>query len=231
MSQAKKAVFAAGHYLRKHPGEVSRAVRNALGLRFGVPLDVFRWLAEQAEQQGKLEDVVITQRSPGIHFAATVDLMKTPVRAAAALYIERVSLSGEELRVELRVEDIKLELLGDTSSPVGMLIKSGALDVSRPGNLIKYVPRLPAFIVDSYDNRIVLDLMKHPKIVNNQVTRNAIALVTSLMTVQGVGVDRGHMDVSMRAVPEGLTHAARSIAKHLVSPGIRRAKLFLPGMR
>ncbi|MCA9601436.1 MAG: hypothetical protein R3A78_13225 [Polyangiales bacterium] len=231
MNQVRDAAVAAGNYLRRNPGEIARTLRNALGLRVGVPLDVFRWLAEQAERQGKLEQVVITPRSPGVHFSAILDAMRTPVRASAALYIERVNLDAHELRVELRVEDVSLELVGDSDSPVALLIKSGALDVSRPGNLVRHVPNLPAFIVDSRENRIVLDLLKHPKITNNAATRSAIALVTSLLTVHGVEFDRSHVDVSFRAIPRGVFSAANAVRKHLVSPSIRRVRLMLPGTR
>lgn len=231
MVQLKSAAEAAGNYLRRNPGEIPRAIRNALGLRVGVPLDLFRWLAEQAEKQGKLEQVVLTPRSPGVHFSAIVDAMRTPVRASASLYIERVSLNARELRIELRVEDVELELIGQSDSPVAMLIKSKALDVSKPGNLVKHLPNLPKFIVESSGNRIVLDLMKHPKVENNARTRAVVSLVTSLLTVHSVEVDRGHFDLSLRAVPEGVFTAVRSVREHLVSPGIKRVRLFLPGVR
>lgn len=228
MNSFRDAAEAASRYLRRHPGELPRAIRSALGLRFGVPLDLFRWLAEQAERQGKVDDVRIEARPPGLGVSATVDLMRTPVRASAAIYIERVRLSRSELRIELRLEDVALELAGDSDSPVAMLIKSAALDVSKPGNLVRHLPNLPAFIVEAKDRRIVLDLMKHPKVVNNAATRQAIALVTSLITVHGVEIDEGHLDVSLRAVPEGVLGAARSIRENVVSPGLRRVRLLLP---
>lgn len=231
MMALRQAAEAATNYLKRNPSEIPRALRNALGLRVGVPLDLFRWLAEQAEKQGKLSEVVITPKSPGVHFSAVVDAMRTAVRASASMYIERVSLSSGELRIELRVEDVELALAADSDSPVAMLIKSKALDVSKPGNLVKHIPNLPKFVVEARGNRIVLDLMKHPKIENNARTRGIVSLVTSLLTVHGVEVDRGHVDVSLRAVPEGVFHAVRSVREHVVSPGIKRVRVFLPGAR
>ena len=79
MSIASRALSAASGYLRRHPGEISRAVRNLLGLRAGLPVDALRWLMEQAAKGGKIEDPVITEVPPGLRVTASVDLMKTPV--------------------------------------------------------------------------------------------------------------------------------------------------------
>jgi len=228
MVQLKSAAEAAGNYLRRNPGEIPRAIRNALGLRVGVPLDLFRWLAEQAEKQGKLEQVVLTPRSPGVHFSAIVDAMRTPVRASASLYIERVSLNARELRIELRVEDVELELVGQSDSPVAMLIKSKALDVSKPGNLVKHLPNLPKFIVESHGNRIVLDLMKDPKIAGNPRVRRILSLITPVVTANGLETDDDHLEVTFRPLPDGVRPAASAIRRHLLSPGLKRIRALLP---
>jgi hypothetical protein len=218
-------------YLRRHPGEVARVLRSLIGLRLGVPIDAFRWLAEQAEQSGKAEDVRVDAEPPGVKIQATVDLMRTRVRAHAILYVDRMVLNGEKLRIELRLQEVKLALAEDSDSPVAMLIKSGALDLSRPGNLVKHMPDLPPVLVEAHDDKIVLDLMKHPKIGGDKRARNLISLVTSVLTVHGVETDEDHFDVSLRALPEGLFHAARQVRRHVVLPSIRRARLLLPSFR
>jgi hypothetical protein len=45
---------AARHYLRSHPEEFSRVIRNAIGMRFGVPLASFRWLTEKSMTAGSV---------------------------------------------------------------------------------------------------------------------------------------------------------------------------------
>jgi len=112
-----------------------------------------------------------------------------------------------------------------------MLIKSGALDLSRPGNLVKHMPDLPPVLVEATGNRIILDLMRHPKIGGSSQVRNAVSLATSILTIHGVETDDSHLDVSFRALPEGVFHAAREVRRHLVVPGIRRARLLLPRAR
>jgi len=215
-------------YLRRNPSEVARILRSLAGLRVGVPLDAFRWLGDQAMDSGKAEDVRIEAVPPGIRVAATVDLMKTPVRASAVVFVERMVVSGEQIRIDVRLEDVALRMAGESDSPVAMLIKSGALDLSHPGNLVKHMPDLPPVLVEARDNRIVLDLMRHPKIGGNATVRRAVSLVTSIVTVHGVETDDRHLDVSFRALPDGVVHAAREVRRHVLAPGFRRVRLMLP---
>ena len=224
-------LWALSGYLRRHPQEVARVLRSLVGLRLGLPIDAFRWLGEQLSDAGKADDVEVDAVPPGIRFAATVDLMSTAVRASAVIYVERMVMSGDELRAELRLENVALRLASESESPVAMLIKSGALDLSQPGNLVQHLPKRPPFLIEANGNRIVLDLMKHPKIGGVPAVRNALSVVTSVLTVHGVETDEAHVDVSLRALPSGLFHAARQMRRHVLSPGLRRARHLLPGAR
>ena len=75
MSLAQAALDAARGYLKTHPEEITRAVRNAFGLRLGVPLQALRWLGRQAEKSGKVEDLRIDSIPPGIKVGASLNLM------------------------------------------------------------------------------------------------------------------------------------------------------------
>ena len=166
MSLGRQALEAAGSYLRKNPQEVTRVIWNLMGLRVGVPLDALRWLLERVARSGSVKDPVLTEVPPGIRLTATFDLMKTPIRGSAVVYIDRMVITPAQIRIETRLEEIWMEVQGDAQGPVAALIKSGALDLSKPGNLAKYMP-LPPTVVEARDNRIVVDLMKDPKIAGN----------------------------------------------------------------
>ena len=95
--------------------------------------------------------------------AATVDAMGTPIRASAAIRIDEVTLSSESIRVGIRLNDVKLALIGDSDAPIATLIKSGALDLSKPGNLVRHIPKRPPAIVEAEGDRVVIDLFKVPE--------------------------------------------------------------------
>jgi hypothetical protein len=211
-----------------HPEELGRAVRSALGLRFGVPLAALRWLGEQAERSGKVEDFQIESVPPGLRLGGSVDAMNTPIRVSAVIYVERVVFNDEELTVALRLEDVSLKLNGESDSPLAALIKSGALDLSNPGTLVNFMPRRSPILAEAKGNRVVLDLMRDPNIGKNPLVRRAVSLLTAFVTLHGVETDTRHLDIAFRALPAGVGGAVRSVRNNIVLPSMSR---FLPRPR
>lgn len=215
MFKPRAIVGAAGGYLKEHPGELLRVAKNAVGLRFGVPVDALRWLAGQFNGKKAPRDVVIDAVPPGIRFAASVELMKTPVRAQATIEVIDVVFRADELRVELRLSGVSLECLDDaTDTPVAALLKSGALDLSRPGDLAAYMPKRPEFVVRAEGDRVVLDLLKHEKL-SRERARKLVALLTPLIGVRTIETDSEHLDVTFSAFPEGVGEALSAVRRYL----------------
>lgn len=216
MQEVKAVLEAGSKYLRDHPEELLRALRNLLALRFGVPLDALRFFAGRAKSKKAPKDLVLEAVPPGLRVGATVDLMGTPVRAGADVFIERVSITPDELRFEIRLANVSLQVAADApESPIAALLRSGALDLSKPGNLAAYMPKRPALLVDAKDDRVVIDLMRHPKIAKNPRAIRTVALLAPLLTVAGIESDSEHLDVALRVFPEGLREAVGGIRRIL----------------
>ncbi len=228
MAARQALLDAATSYLRSHPEEIIRVLRNAIGLRFGVPIASLRFLAGR---EGGPKDVEIDPDPPGIRVAATLELMGTTVRAITSIFIERIKLSAEELRLEIRLEGTTLRVLGDSQTPVAALIRSGALDLTKSGNLAAHMPKLGALLGESTGNKLVIDLMKHPKIGKNKAVRRVLGLMSSFVTVHGVESDDGHLDVLLRAFPRGVGGAVRAVRDHLFTDGPPWIRGMLPGRR
>ncbi len=226
MGTATDAIQAARSYLREHPEEISRAMRNATTLRFGVPIVALRWLAKQAEKSGKVSDIQIDSTPPGLDVALTVDAMGTPLRVMVTVFIDRIIFDEEELAIHVRVASIDLEVRGEAKSPIAALIKSGALDLSNIGTLVGYMPDKPPIIAEATDNRVVLDLMRDPNIGRNPLVRRAVTVLTSFVTLQDIESDPRHLDVQLRAFPTGLRGAVDAVRNHAVLPSLGR---LLPG--
>lgn len=216
MQEVKAILEAGSKYLRDHPEELLRALRNLLALRFGVPLDALRFFAGRAKGKKAPKDLVLEAVPPGLRVGATIDLMGTPVRAGADVFIERVSITPDELRFEIRLANVSLKVAADApESPIAALLRSGALDLSKPGNLAAYMPKRPALLVDAKDDRVVIDLMRHPKIAKNPRAIRTVALLAPLLTVAGIESDSEHLDVALRVFPEGLREAVGGIRRIL----------------
>jgi hypothetical protein len=231
MPTPQQALNSFRRYIRQHPEELGRAVRSALGLRFGVPLAALRWLGQLAEGSGKVKDLKIDSVPPGLRVAGHFDMMKTPVRASTVIYIERVVFNDSELSIAIRLEDLDLKLDGDSETPVAALIKSGALDLSNPGTLLNFMPNRSPVIAEANGNRIVLDFMRDPKVGNNPLVRRAVGLLTSFVTLHGLETDTHHLDIAFRALPDGVGGAVRAVRKNVVSAVRPSVARLLPKLR
>ena len=200
MLDARAVLNAAVDYVRKNPDELVKAAINAAGLRFGVPLAALRWVTAQAKLPRKApKDIDIGSSPPAIRLSLSVEAMGTPVRVSAAI------------RVGLRLSDVRLALIGDSDTPVATLIKSGALDLSKPGNLLKFIPQRPEAIVEAEGDRIVIDLMKMPAMAGNVRLRQALAILTPVLNVRAVETEGDHLVVALRASPLGLPRAIAAL--------------------
>lgn len=198
---------AAVGYVRKNPDEVVRQAVNATGLTFGVPLATLRWFAGNIKGKKAPKDVEITSAPPALRFSAVVDAMGTPVRASAAIKIDEITINTEQVRIGVRVRDVKLALAGESESPVATLIQSGALDLSKPGNLVKFIPKKPPAIVEAEGDRIVLDLMKVPKFANDPKIKKILSIISPVLGIRSIETDRDHLWIKLRATPAGLPEA------------------------
>ena len=216
MLDARAILNAAVDYVRKNPDEIAKAAVNAAVLRFGVPLAGLRWLSSQATLPKKApRDIDIGSAPPALRLSLSIDAMGTAVRASAAIKVDEIELSPHALRIGLKLSDVKLALIGESETPVATLIKSGALDLSKPGNLVKFLPKRPPAIVEADGDRIVVDLMKVPAVAENGRLRKALAIVTPVMAVRAIETDRDHVYLALRAIPRGLPRAVAALRELL----------------
>lgn len=203
----KVLLAAAAGYLKQHPEEIVRAAKGAIGLRFGLPLDALRYMATELGGKKGPRDVVIEAVPPGLRVAMTVRAMGTTLRVKLSLYIEELALSATEALVTARIADMDLEVLDGKDTPVAGLILSGALDLSKPGNLVAYMPKRPDMLVDAKDDRIVLDLLKLPAIAKNAKMRRMFGVLTPVINISAIRTRDDHLDIHFSATPSGLSEA------------------------
>jgi hypothetical protein len=219
---------AAARYLTEHPDELVRLLRKALSLKLGLPLPALRWLAKRGDADGERQ-MLIEAVPPGVRVAATLDLMGAMVRADTLIYIDSIRIVPDEFRVVIRLEQTTMTVLDDEiTSPVGALIRSGALDLTKAGSLAAHLPEVGKLLGESRDNRLVLDLMRLPQLRENTQARRILGLVTSFVTIGGIGTSDDDLDVALRPFPKGFGaafEAARRTAWGSEPAGLLRAML------
>lgn len=212
----RAALRSAGRFIAKNPTTMLSMARHALGMRIAVPLDALRWFISNTPPSKKApQDVTITPRPPAIGIGATVDLMGTTVRAGASIRVDKIEVGEETFKVSLRLSDVTMKVLGESFTPVAGLIKSGALDLSKPGNLAKFMPKKSPVLVEAHDDIIVLDLMQDAKIAANERVRGLLGTLTPVVQVSGLSTEGDFLILQLRASPFGLPralNAARQLA-------------------
>lgn len=212
----RAALRSAGRFVVQNPSTMFNMARHALGMRIAVPLDAVRWFIASTPPSKKApQDVTVLARPPAIAVGATIDLMGTTVRASASIKVEQLDVGPEHLKVKIRLANIDLKVLGESLTPVAALIKSGALDLSKPGNLLKFAPKKPDVLVEAQDDIMVIDLMKNPKVRQNEKVRRVLETLTPVVNVTGISTDGDFLVLQLKATPLGIPrafNAARALA-------------------
>jgi hypothetical protein len=204
----RAALQSAGRFMVKNPLSALTMARHALSLRVAVPLDALRWfIANTPPGKQAPTDVTIMAKPPAIGIGATIDLMGTRVRASASIFVDELRVGTDELRVSLRLTEVQMKVLGESNTPVAALLKSGALDLSKPGKLVNFMPKKPDVLVDAHDDTIVLDLLKNPKIAANDKVRRILSTLTPVVNVSALKTDGDFLILALRATPLGIPRA------------------------
>ena len=201
----RAAFRSATRYVVRNPLSMFQVARHAVRLRVAIPLDTLRWfVANTPPKKNAPTDVVITARPPAVHFGATVSLMGSKLRASGAVNVEELRVNPDELRLILRLSDVKMKVLDRSDTPIAGLIKSGALDLSKPGNLANFMPKKPPALVEAKDDILVIDLMKVPKLSNSLRIRKVLQRLTPVVNVAALKTDDDFLLLALRATPMGL---------------------------
>lgn len=205
------ALRSAGRFALRNPLTMAKMARNALSMRISIPLDALRWfVANTPPGKRAPTDVTITAQPPGIAIGATVELMGARLRASSVISVEELRVDDAEVRIALRLANVDLQPLGKSDSPIVGLLKSGALDLSKPGNLVNFMPKKPAMLVSARDDEIVIDLMKVPKFAGNDRLRRILRTLTPVVNVAAIRTDGDMLIVAMRATPFGFPRALQA---------------------
>jgi len=196
-------------WVRSHPEDLLGAAIDAAALKLTVPLDALRFLASRMQGRNAPEDLEIVAVPPGLRVGATVTAMKTRLRASGTLLVDEMRVGPSEMRFSVRLRHLSLAVLGSSDSPVATLVNSGALDLSRPGKLVASLPKRPSFVVEADGDRLVVDLMRDPKL-SRRLGRVA-AVVTPLLTVTALESKGDALSLQLACLPDGVGAAVDAV--------------------
>ncbi len=190
-------------YLVSKPDYLLRSAVNATKLRFGLPMDAVTWLLGRLSR-GKLpEDLSLVAMPPGVRFAATFNVMGTALFVSAVVSVETVQLSSDNIRVSLRVRELAVKPPPD--SPMTAMLMM--MDLSKPGDMLAFLPFRPSVILSAQGDEFVLDLMQLPKLKHNPLAKRIVAAVSEILTIRELGTEDDMLVIGLRATPSGIVSA------------------------
>lgn len=190
-------------YLVSKPDYLLRSAVNATKLRFGLPMDAVTWLLGRLSR-GKLpEDLSLVAMPPGVRFAATFNVMGTALFVSAVVSVETVQLSSDNIRVSLHVRELAVKPPPD--SPMTAMLMM--MDLSKPGDMLAFLPFRPSVILSAQGDEFVLDLMQLPKLKHNPLAKRIVAAVSEILTIRELGTEDDMLVIGLRATPSGIVSA------------------------
>ena len=190
-------------YLVANPAYLLQSVINAARMRIGVPLDAVQWLLGKAAR-GKLPpDHKLEAVPPGLRVSATADVMGAAMFVSAVITVEQVLLGVDSLRISLRVRELAIKPPAD--SPIASML--AMMDLTKPGDLLAFMPTKPALILSAQGDLFVLDLLKLPKLAKNPLARRIIAALSEVTAVKELATEGDLLVLGLRAIPLGIMAA------------------------
>jgi len=211
MALPTAALLAGFDYVRRNPLAIVTVAREAARLRLVVPLDVVRWGLSRIRSK-KLSDFSVSAQPPGLGLGLTVNVMGSRVRVGGVVRIDEITLGPGILRVALRLRGLTVDPLeGAAGGPIQALLASGAIDLSRPGNLMSFLPTRPEVIAEADGDRFVLDLMRLRSLADNTRLQRILALVTPVVSIRDLESGGDDLFIGLRVRLTGVAIAIASL--------------------
>ena len=204
-----EALRAGAAYLLGNPSELFTVVRGAAGFKVVIPIDALRWvLGKVVRGKRAPRELTLGTSPPALHIGALVEVMGNGLRAGADITIDSIDLSLDALRLELSINNLALEA-ENPQSPMAQMVK--AIDVTKPANLMSFIPKRPAALVEATGTRVVLDLMRIEKLAANATVRKVLGIAAPLLGRIQISTDADHLIVAVHPRLAGVASAISAI--------------------
>ncbi len=194
-------------YLRGNPSFLIRAAANTARLKLGVPISALSWLAVKLSKGRAPADLELRANPPALGIGATVNVMGTDLHVSAAISVERVQLTREQVLLSVKVKDLAVK--APPKSPMAQMLM--AMDLSKPGNLMAFLPmKLPA-LIEARDDLFIFDLLKLKKLRENLQLVRVLGALSEVVSIKELKTEKDLLVLSIRAHPSRLPAALASL--------------------
>lgn len=183
-----------------------------------VPLSTLNSLL--APLAGKAE-IVLESAAPGVHLRGSAQALGAPIAFAARIDIDGVRIEGDARTVRITLSEVRLSTPPEAPGPLADAIREGMIDTANPATLVGNMVSLPDFIVSASGSEIVIDLMRIPRLANDESLKTRVAALTSYLCVREVRATINAIEFRLGVLPGGPREAALSTARAALLPAVR----------
>ncbi len=212
-SSVRAAVESAGRYTLDNLNLIPSMSKQVSKLQIPIPLDMFRWFATNIPFKGPLvpSDITIEGDDQAVRITSTLTFMGAIFHTKLRIKVTDLIIDNDQCRIALYIDEVDLNVQGDANAPIAMLLKSGSLDLSKPGNILNFLPIKIPGVVSAKNNDITVDLFKIPVIATNDVVRKIMSLLTPVINISAIYVEEDMLVFSLRTTPLGVTRIFSSL--------------------
>jgi hypothetical protein len=144
-----------------------------------------------------------------------------PFFFSAQVDAKGVEVEGDARKVRIRLSEVELSTTDHAPGPLADAIRNRLIDTANPASLLGNMTSLPAMIVETKGQDVVIDLMKAPAMERDERLRAALTAATSYLCVTGIEVIGDAVELRLGILPGGPKEAALATARAALTPVVR----------
>lgn len=194
--------------LQKSPRLLLLIFTQALKHRWIVPLDTIRFFLERGLKDiPMVQDWSLQAKPPGLLIHAKLSIMDNSVQVSMVLSIVQVDWTEEHFRIRVQADNVQVHAPSD--SPIHSML--ALVDLTKPGDLIAWLPSAIPGLVEGAGNQLVFDLFEIPAIRNKHWVLRTLQAIPHIARLVSVRAGRNVLVLQWHCMLRNLPAALHSL--------------------
>ncbi len=201
-------------HITQNPATLLKTLKGFFGLQCVIPMDAIRYMVRELVGEKKApQDIVLQPVPPGLRISATLQVMGTSLRVSGIVTVVEMVTMADQIPVKVKITDLSITTIGNSSSPIVGLLQSGAFDLAKPANLLSFFPKKPSYLLEAKEDLFTIDLLKLSKIGSKKSIQTTLSTLTPVLQVIGISTDGDSLFFQLKAKPSNIAESFAAVRK------------------
>lgn len=194
--------------LQKSPRLLLLMFTQALKHRWLLPLDAIRFFLEKGlHDVTMIEDWSLQAKPPGLLLRAKLSIMENHVQVSVVVSIVEIKWTEQCFRIRVQADEVHVHAPSD--SPIHSML--ALVDLTKPGDLIAWLPSAVPGLVEGTGNQVVFDLFEIPAIRNKRGLMRMLQAIPHIARLVSVRAGRNVLVLQWQCMLRNLPAAIQSL--------------------